>query len=150
LILLQYCRPGTHRPAEGLQHPLWAESLGKRTRSVRVRSKQYSIIFSCIYSFVSPFSENRGAKFRKTSLGCVNEPFGHGCPCGKRVRWSSGWRRLTDLARARLCQAPTDRVNSIFLWRSPKGMLFDVSILLSPEFYFALAEDVLLVSYFKP
>jgi len=37
----------------------------------------------------------------------VNEPFAHGLPCGKRVRWISRGRRLTDLTRARVCQPPT-------------------------------------------
>ena len=45
---------------------------------------------------------------------CVDEPFVHGYPCGKRVRWSSQGRRLTDLARAPVCRRATGSVNAVF------------------------------------
>ena len=34
---------------------------------------------------------------------CVNESFAHDLPCGKKVRWSSWGRRLTDLAQVSFC-----------------------------------------------
>ena len=44
--------------------------------------------------------------------GCVSEPFAHGLPCGKRVRWSSR-SCLPNLTRVRFCQPPTSGVNNI-------------------------------------
>src|SRR5262249_11352747 len=35
-------------------------------------------------------------------------------PSGKRVRWNSWGRRLTDLSRARIWQTATESVNTIF------------------------------------
>src|SRR5262249_37084194 len=41
----------------------------------------------------------------------VNKPFVHSLPCGKRVRWSSWGRRLTDLAQLRACRKFQRSVN---------------------------------------
>src|SRR5262249_27809722 len=72
----------------------------------------------CSWNRKKPFTiflrENRGAKFPKKSLGCASEPFARELPCGKRVRWNSGGRRPTDLARIRLCQPLEDNVNAFF------------------------------------
>src|SRR5215472_14245248 len=52
--------------------------------------------------------------FHGSSSSYASEPFAHGLPCGKRVRWSSLGRRPTGLARVQLCQAPIADVNTIF------------------------------------
>jgi hypothetical protein len=45
----------------------------------------------------------------------VNDPFAHGLPCaGKKVRWRSLVRGLTDLARPGFCQPPMEIVKAIF------------------------------------
>jgi len=47
-------------------------------------------------------------------IGCLNEPIRSRFYCGKRVRWSSLWRRLPNLARPGYCRFASDGVNSIF------------------------------------
>ena len=44
-------------------------------------------------------------------VDCMNEPSVTVNPCGKRARWSSLGRRLTDLARVAVCQTPRGNVN---------------------------------------
>ena len=47
----------------------------------------------------------------ETTFSCVSEPFAHGLPCGKRVRWSSLGRRLNNLAR-RDVDVPSPRAST--------------------------------------
>src|SRR5262245_35442869 len=70
-------------------------------------------IFCSFFSFfIRPFSFPFMIVFRNRGV-CVNEPSVTVNPCGKRVRWSSGWRRLTDFARARYWQTERGRVNAV-------------------------------------
>ena len=53
-------------------------------------------------------------RFSCSWFGCANDPFTRGLPCGKRARWSSIKRRLTNSARQRCCCRAPDGVNSNF------------------------------------
>jgi hypothetical protein len=67
----------------------------RHTRQMNVSIFHNMISFVCFHVFISfhyssPEIAERG--FRKNFLSCASEPFAHGLPCGKRVRWSSLWR----------------------------------------------------------
>ena len=99
-----------------------AETRNKRTRKARTSSNQDSSLFSCVILFRLRKIPRRS--FRKGFLSFASEPFAHGLPCGKRVRWSSLGRRLNNLARRDVGAPPRMASIQIMPWNGSPNVAF--------------------------